>query len=392
MKSYRLYISLLTLLFLIGMTGTVFADQTGDSLKTSDIVGEVADSLSTVEVKDSVDLGLFKTSLNAYPYAYYSPEVQFAFGAGGVVSFYLQKSESVNPSDVTFSGWYSTSKSYEVSLVANLYAMENRRAALVDIRLSHKLDKFYGIGNNTPDLGTEEFFIDRTGGLFGLETPPLVVNSDRSGIAYEYRKIDIVDKKDNPYLDSDSLIGANGGIISGLGGSWTWDNRDHRFFPNKGGLTETAVLFYTKTIGSDFTYTWIEINARRYWAFSEDHVLAAQLYVNSVAGTPPYFSLPALGGGNVMRGYFQGRYRDNHLVAAQFEYRQYFWRRLGFVAFAGAGDVAPEITSFYISDIKPTYGLGLRVLFNKKRKINLRVDLGIGRGTTGIYFGMKEAF
>jgi hypothetical protein len=35
----------------------------------------------------------------------------------------------------------------------------------------------------------------------------------------------------------------------------------------------------------------------------------------------------------------------------------------------------------------------LRYLFNKKQKINLRVDVGIGQdGNRGVYFGIEEAF
>jgi hypothetical protein len=93
-----------------------------------------------------------------------------------------------------------------------------------------------------------------------------------------------------------------------------------------------------------------------------------------------------------MRGYFKGRYRDEHYFATQVEYRQYFWWRLGFVAFVGAGDVVPEITSLQIRKLKPSYGFGLRFLFDKEQKINLRMDIGFGRNTNGVYFGIEEAF
>jgi hypothetical protein len=37
--------------------------------------------------------------------------------------------------------------------------------------------------------------------------------------------------------------------------------------------------------------------------------------------------------------------------------------------------------------------MGLRFLFNKKQKINLRMDLGFGQdGNSGVYFGIEEAF
>jgi outer membrane protein assembly factor BamA len=266
-------------------------------------------------------------------------------------------------------------------------------ASTIDIRYSHKVDRFYGIGNNTPELGTEEYVLDNVGGIVDFQLPATIVISDRAGIVIEYRNYTIADKKENPYLNSDiPYIGKQGGEVSGMGLVWVWDNRDHLFFPNHGGFTQAKVLFYSKDMGSDFTYSWLEVNARRYWAFSPDHVLATQVYLNTVGGTPPFFKLPALGGSNVMRGYFQGRYRDDNYLAIQLEYRQYFWWRFGYVVFAAAGDVADELTSIQLRYLKPSYGAGIRFLFNKEQKINLRMDIGFGKNTNGIYFGIEEAF
>jgi hypothetical protein len=50
------------------------------------------------------------------------------------------------------------------------------------------------------------------------------------------------------------------------------------------------------------------------------------------------------------------------------------------------------MTDFSLKRFKPTYGIGLRYLFSKEEKINLRVDLGFGQDTNGIYFGIEEAF
>jgi len=63
----------------------------------------------------------YKTTVNAYPYLYYTPETELAFGAGGVMAFYTKKDSLLNPSNVTFSGFYSTIKTYELSLVSNLF-------------------------------------------------------------------------------------------------------------------------------------------------------------------------------------------------------------------------------------------------------------------------------
>ena len=94
-----------------------------------------------------------------------------------------------------------------------------------------------------------------------------------------------------------------------------------------------------------------------------------------------------------MRGYFEGRYRDNVFFTLQLEYRQFFWWRLGYVIFGGVGGVADSPDKLRIDEFKISYGAGLRYLFNEEQKVNVRVDLGITRdGSTGIYFGIEEAF
>ena len=351
-------------------------------INTLTVASENADSTKT-----------FRPSLDAYPYIYYTPETQFAFGAGGVVTFHTQKDSLLNPSNLTFSGYYSTVKSYELSLISNLFFDKNRMASTIDIRYSNTVDRFYGIGGDSPDLGTEEYIISTMGGIIDFQLPPALIISTRAGFAIEYRDYKIKDTKNNPYLNSDSEYpGQQGGIVSGLGLIWVWDNRDQVFFPNYGGFTQVKALFYTKDLGSDFTFSWLEVDARRYWSFAPDKVLAVQSYLSSTGGSPPFFKLPALGGSSIMRGYFQGRFRDNNYFAFQAEYRQYIWRRLGFVLFAGAGDVTSVITGFQLTKFKPCIGAGLRFLFNKEQKINIRMDIGFGRDTNGVYFGIQEAF
>jgi outer membrane protein assembly factor BamA len=336
------------------------------------------------------DYGL---KFNGYPFAFYSPETEFAAGGGGVMTFYMEKDPELNPSKLTFSGWYASVKAYQLLLKSSLYFEKNTIASDIELRFVHEFDKFYGVGNNTPDLGNESFFIDNFGGKLNFQMPPTIFIATRTGLVFEYRDFTIVDNKDNPYLNSDiSFPGKEGGPVSGLGMVWVWDNRDNVFFPNKGGYTNAEMIIYSKDIGSDYTFTTYEVDTRRFWAFSPDHVFAVQGYFMYAWGEVPFYKAPALGGSDIMRGYFGGRYRDRTYLAAQMEYRQYFWWRFGFVAFAGIGDVARDVTKLQTKYFKPSYGIGLRFLFNKEEKINLRVDLGLGKDTSGLYFGIEEAF
>jgi outer membrane protein assembly factor BamA len=343
------------------------------------------------EEPDSVDT--FKPSVNAYPFVFYTPETEFAFGGGGILTFYTARDTILNPSSVTLSGYYSTNKSYSLYLKSNLFFFQNRSSGVVKLSFDNIIDRYYGVGSETPEIEDAEYVLGYTGGTLEYQIPPGIAITDRSGIIIKAGNYEIRDPQNNPYLLNDTtLIGREGGVVSGLGVVWVWDTRDQVFFPNRGGFTEVRFVVYTKDLGSDFTFTWLNANARRYWAFAKDKVLAAQIYLETTGGTPPFFELPKLGGANVMRGYFLGRYRDKDYFAFQAEYRQYFWNRFGFVAFAGFGDVARDLTALSIGRLKPTYGFGIRFLFNEKENVNLRADIGFGKDTNGIYFGIEEAF
>jgi hypothetical protein len=94
----------------------------------------------------------------------------------------------------------------------------------------------------------------------------------------------------------------------------------------------------------------------------------------------------------MLRGYYEGRYRDRLYLSGQLEIRRHLFWRLGAVGFVGVGDVGDDIQDIRIRTAQVSGGAGLRVLFNQEENVNLRVDLGVGKHTTGVYFGLEEAF
>ena len=42
--------------------------------------------------------------------------------------------------------------------------------------------------------------------------------------------------------------------------------------------------------------------------------------------------------------------------------------------------------------VQPGYGGGLRILFQKKTRMNIQVDYGKGKKSGGVYFGAGEVF
>jgi outer membrane protein assembly factor BamA len=341
-------------------------------------------------LEDSIIVG--RSSINAYPYAFYTPETKLAVGAGGIFIFYTAKDSTLLPSKLGFGGYYSTNKQYKFSITPVFYFLKNNLYFTAPISFGHFVDKFWGIGSTVPDTGDVAYTRDIFNATFTLQVPPAWFSADRTGIIFDYDKTTIVDKQNNELLLGDEVTGSNGGQLFGFGTDLLWDSRDNIFFPNSGGYQYIKLLIYPDGI-NPYNFGYIELDVKHFRSFKEDHVFAGNIYFSSAFGDAPFYKLPAIGGPKNMRGYYAGRYRDNVFGMMQLEYRQFFWWKFGFVAFAGFGNVADEILNFSFSNLKYSYGAGLRFRFNEEQKVNLRMDLGFGNdGNMGIYFGIEEAF
>jgi len=134
------------------------------------------------------------------------------------------------------------------------------------------------------------------------------------------------------------------------------------------------------------------LDATHYRAFKHQ-VIAFNFYTEFTGGIAPFNQLALLGGNKRMRGYFEGRLRDNHQVIFQSEYRFPIYKeRFRGVLFGGIGQVANTFSDFKLQQMKYTYGLGLRILINKKERIHIRLDAGFGKDTSGFYLTIGEAF
>jgi outer membrane protein assembly factor BamA len=120
--------------------------------------------------------------------------------------------------------------------------------------------------------------------------------------------------------------------------------------------------------------------------------LALQSLVIIQTGTVPFLNLAQMGGPYTMRGYFEGRFRDKNLMLFQLEYRVPVIWRLGVVGFLGIGNVAEKIDQIDFGSLKSSYGFGIRYLFSETEKIQIRLDIGFGKGSSGFYVSIFEAF
>jgi hypothetical protein len=130
--------------------------------------------------------------------------------------------------------------------------------------------------------------------------------------------------------------------------------------------------------------------------------LALGVEVNTTAGAVPFYRLPSLGGGQMLRGFIQNRFTDDSAWHASAEYR--FWlvprgirftdllriERLGLAAFVEAGSVAGSLGDLLDATVHTSYGLGFRMML--ERAALFRVDLGFSREGSNLSIGFGLSF
>lgn len=327
-----------------------------------------------------------------YPYLFYTPETNLAFGAGGIMYFRTAREPELNLSSVLLSGYYTINNQYSLTLAPELYFSRNRYIARGEFNFGKFLDKFYGYGSNSEEIDNPDYFTQNFG--INLNFQADVSEKFEIGAIYDFLYTNVIDKKNNPFLNNNSVLGSEGGISSGLGLKLVWDSRDYVYLPTTGGYYIVSAVYYKKVLGSDFEFNDYLIDLRRYFKITQGHILTFQLYGNFARGFPPFYEMPRLGGDVTMRGYYEGRYRDRNFVATQAEYKTWLvekWK-LGVVLFGGVGDVADELDDLKVRDFKYSYGFGFRYIFDEKERLTVRADFGFGKNTSGVYFAMQEAF
>ena len=345
-----------------------------------------------IEKPDTVGVG--GADWFAYPYIFYSPETNLAFGGGGIVYFKLSDQTDAKSSSITPSFYYTVNGQYDITIIPELYLFEDKLKIWSKFNYASFFDRYYGVGNSTAEIENDKYLQDNFQAQIKLQ-PKLFDERLNIGINYEIRNMSVVDKKGNPYLEDTTLTitGREGGLTSGIGLAISWDTRDNNFFPSTGGYYEAYASNFSEFLGSDFDYSKNVIDLRHYLNPTSDHVIAIQSYLLMESGTPPFYDLGLLGGSKLMRGTILGRYRDKTYYVVQTEYRmpQLVWK-FGLILMAGFGDVAPALGKIQISTVKPTYGFGIRFRIDELQKVEVRMDVAFGKGSSGVYFDINQAF
>jgi outer membrane protein assembly factor BamA len=182
-------------------------------------------------------------------------------------------------------------------------------------------------------------------------------------------------------------------VTSGVGILLDYDTRDSKFYPHSGSFLDVNTNFAGEALGSDRNYQKYEIGCNLYREIGESKILAWRTTACFMGGDAPYYDLCMFGGeSDAMRGYIGGQYRDDVSLTTQVEYRWRFYKRLGMVAFAGIGEVAPKLSEMNTENILHSFGGGIRFRASEEQRVNLSIDYAVGKDSDALYFRIGEAF
>lgn len=179
-------------------------------------------------------------------------------------------------------------------------------------------------------------------------------------------------------------------LSSGATAAFTYDSRDFVPNPSRGQVLTVTYTYFSTALGGDTNFSSVENQYSLYHRLNEKSVLAWDLHGRFTHGDVPWNMLSNLGNSRRMRGYYEGRYRDRDVVDTQLEYRRKLSWRHGVVAWLGTGTMSQHSEDLGKSSWLPSVGVGYR--FEFKPRMNVRLDYGVGKSSSGFYFQVGEAF
>lgn len=326
-------------------------------------------------------------TLVALPIVYFTPETNWAFGAGASYTFHLDSLHH-RPSTLQLGGVYTLRNQVLGYFSWNLFHPDKRWEMSGELGYYQYVYKYWGVGNKLAQSDADSYEV--TFPRFRIAPKYMFSRYWRVGIAADFNKYSNLNPRKGGLLERQQTLGIDGGYVNGVGLQIQYDRREHTIFPVHGWYVAAKSMLYSPIWGSDYSFSSAQIDIRNYQNVAGGVIWASQLLGSFRSGPEiPFYDLSLLGGSKMMRGYFEGRYRDANLWAIQSEFRIPAWRRFFLVPFVSAGDVFNWEDSG--QSIKFAGGLGLRYIVDHANRVNVRADVAYGQNFQ-FYLSILEAF
>ena len=325
-----------------------------------------------------------------FPFLFYQDETELGGGASlSLVTRRQVEGARAENSGVLFI--YTARQQYAVTAEVERFFDDERWHVLGRLGFEEFPSDFFGFGNDTDPEGSEVF--TPRGFVAELSVENQFSGRWRTGPRLRVRTREIVETVEGGTLESLRPNGADGADVVALGWGLVHDGRDQVFYPRNGWWMRVGSDVALTSLGSDDAFTAHLLDLRVYRGLGDGpFTAAARVVAQHTAGDAPFDVLPVLGGAQLLRGYFGGRFLDRTLYALQTELRVGHWKRLGAVTFAEFGRVANGLDALSFDDLHASFGVGLRLQLSPEEKLHVRADLGFTEDGGGFYLAFLEAF
>ncbi len=323
----------------------------------------------------------------AIPIFNYSRTVGFSFGFMGQIFYKINKNDSISPTSYTgLIGLLTTNQTYFTGVFQNYYLKED----------TWRLKIAAGYGNinfqywqESPDMyGT---FVD-----YNTKHSFLLLQAQRKIYNKLYAGLNFVISEAKTEYDEVSgvpevqLVEYN--IMNNIGYLINLDKREHQMNPYEGFNISIKNDFYREWLNSSYNFEKFKITYNHFYTINNtNNILATRISFNISTGNVPFEGENVVGREDI-RGYSEGKYRDKQVYAIQAEYRWHFYKQFGMVGFAGLASAVNDASELFKNNILPGTGLGLRYMMIPNERINIGIDVAVGKDDWGLYFRIGEAF
>ena len=327
-----------------------------------------------------------KVKFAGIPFAGYNRTIEFYFGALLTAYYKINKEDTISPSSSTgLAGAYTSNNSYFGGLIQQFYLKEDR----------WRIKFIGGLGNANLQV-YHEFqqsgkFIDyQTKVIFMmLDVKRQVLNNFYAGLSATLADAETTFDYINP-VTGEKPVDRNS--LNNIGINFLYDSRNFVNFPDKGFQVSIKNQFYREWMNNDSVFTKIELSYDHYFSLLNDkRIIMFRFFSVMSFGAVPFQGQNVVQGDDI-RGYSQGKYRDNQVFSIQTEYRHCLPRRFGFVLFVGVAAAVPDINGLLNTTYLPGGGAGIRYMILKDEKINIGIDIGVGKDDWSLTFRVGDAF
>lgn len=388
----KLLKSLCIVLLCIFSVGTIQAQEK--------VKGKVLDYLKRV-FKDTVSEE--KSQFMMYPTLGYEPETSVEIGFSPLYVYYAKEDTNNRLSEISGFAFYTLKNQFGARFEHAIYTDKDKWFFLGEFEFQRFPLQYYGIRSELEEVPLEyTSIVDARQFKIKERVLRKIKNNFFIGFEADFRslsKVDFEPAEGEENLNIPLPFGAEGTTNLGLGVGFVYDNRHNVLNVRDGFFSELGFIQFNPFWESDVQYSNIVTDTRFFKSFNKKrNVIAAQFLGEfNFGGDVPFNQLALMGGQNMMRGYFLGRYRDNHLLATQVEYRMLplklgFTKRWGATVFSSLGTVFDEFSKMDEYDLKWAVGGGIRFLLFQNKDIYARLDYAITPDENGFYITIGEAF